>query len=80
MNWTQNDTYIDVTTAGVHKGSAVVDVLAMLGVSPAETAFVFNDFNDLPVLKHPELSQIVKIKVGDLLPDVAADYALAKPL
>ena len=39
-------------------------------------AFVFND---LPVLKHPELSQIVKIKVGDLLPDVAADYALASP-
>lgn len=79
VNWTQNDSYIDVTTAGVHKGSAVLDVLAMLGVSPSETAFVFNDFNDLSVLEHPELSQIVKLKVGDLLPDVAADYELESP-
>jgi hypothetical protein len=51
----------------------------MLGVSPSETAFVFNDFNDLSVLEHPELSQIVKLKVGDLLPDVAADYELESP-
>lgn len=79
LNWTQNDNYIDVTAEGIHKGSAIVDMLKILDIHPAEAVFVFNDFNDLPVINHPALSKLVTIKVGDLLPEVTASYHVATP-
>jgi hypothetical protein len=53
--------------------------LEHLRISPAEAVFVFNDRNDLPLVEHPLLAAITKIKVGDYLPDVVADYSVATP-
>lgn len=79
LNWTQNDNYVDVTRAGVHKGSAIVDMLKILGITPAEAVFVFNDFNDLSVIEHQQLKELTTIKVGDLLPETPADYHVETP-
>ena len=79
LNWTQNDTYIDVTTKGVHKGSAVADMLKVLNIEPSEAIFVFNDFNDLPVINHPLLQDMLMLKVGDLMPELDVDYTVATP-
>ena len=51
----------------------------MLNLHPSEVAFVFNDRNDLPLVEHPELNEIVKIKVGDYLPDTPAEFHVATP-
>ena len=79
VHWNQNESNIDLTAHGVNKGSACCELLKILNASAAEVAFVFNDKNDLPVIKHEHLQDITTIKVGDFLPDVAADYSVATP-
>ena len=79
VHWNQNELNIDLTAHGVNKGSACRHLLDLLGLTPADVAFVFNDKNDLPVLLHHELQEIVKIKVGNYLPDVSADFVVGTP-
>ena len=54
-------------------------MLTDLGLDASETVFIFNDSNDLPIVNHPELSSVIKIKVGDYLPSISADYHVATP-
>ena len=54
-------------------------LLETLQIKPEQAVFVFNDRNDLPLVLHPELSQITTIKVGDYLPDIKANYHVASP-
>lgn len=75
----QNENNFDFTTRGVNKGSAFADMLNLMDLLASETLFVFNDKNDLPIIEHPDLQAVVKIKVGDYLPDVLADYHVATP-
>ena len=75
----QNDNNIDITAYGADKGAAGVYLLNYLEIAPEHVAFVFNDNNDLPLVLHPELSSITKIKVGGLLPTVVADYIVDSP-
>jgi hydroxymethylpyrimidine pyrophosphatase-like HAD family hydrolase len=79
LTWHQNEKNIDLTASGVSKGSSCIKLLEHLRISPAEAVFVFNDRNDLPLVEHPLLAAITKIKVGDYLPDVVADYSVATP-
>jgi hydroxymethylpyrimidine pyrophosphatase-like HAD family hydrolase len=79
INWHQNEFNIDVTAKDVTKGSSCYKLLEMLGLTPKETAFVFNDRNDLPLIEHPELQDIITIKVGDYLPETEANYHVATP-
>ena len=79
VHWNQNELNIDLTAHGVNKGSACRHLLDLLDLTPADVAFVFNDKNDLPVLLHHELQDIVKIKVGNYLPEVVADFAVSTP-
>lgn len=79
LTWHQNEQNIDLTSHGISKGSTCVRLLEHLQLTPQEVAFVFNDRNDLPLVEHPELQEITKIKVGDYLPETAADYHVATP-
>lgn len=79
LHYNRNENNFDFTSQGVHKGSAFVEMLTMLNIKPQETAFVFNDQNDLPIVNHPDLQDIIKIKVGDYLPNTSADYHVATP-
>lgn len=79
LHYNRNENNFDFTSDGVHKGSAFVEMMEAMDVKPEETAFVFNDKNDLPIINHPELQNIVKIKVGDYLPEIKADYHVATP-
>lgn len=79
LSWHQNERNIDLTAHGVNKGSTCSKLLTMLNLHPSEVAFVFNDRNDLPLVEHPELNEIVKIKVGDYLPDTPAEFHVATP-
>lgn len=79
LHYHQNDHNIDITARGADKGSAGVYLLNYLELSPENVAFVFNDNNDLPLVLHPELLSITKIKVGGLLPSVVADYMVDSP-
>lgn len=79
INWHQNENNIDITATGVTKGSSCHKLLEILKLQPDEVAFVFNDKNDLPLIEHPELQDIITIKVGNYLPDVAATYHAATP-
>ena len=53
--------------------------MKILKISPREAAFVFNDKNDLPLVTHPLLQDITKIKVGSYLPEIKADYEVVSP-
>lgn len=79
LTWHQNEQNIDLTSQGVSKGSTCVRLLEHLGLTPSEVAFVFNDRNDLPLVEHPQLQEITKIKVGDYLPDTQADHHVETP-
>lgn len=79
VHYHQNENNFDVTRVGIHKGSGFVELLSVLNLTPEETVFVFNDRNDLPVINHPELQNVIKLKVGDYLPSVIADYHVATP-
>lgn len=75
----QNENNFDFTTNGVNKGTAFVKMLDLLGVHAAETIFIFNDKNDLPIIEHEQLQDVIKIKVGNYLPMVNADYHVDTP-
>jgi hydroxymethylpyrimidine pyrophosphatase-like HAD family hydrolase len=75
----QNENNFDITEQNINKGSACVELLNELGLLPSEVAFVFNDRNDLPIVEHLHLQDITKIKVGDYLPEVVADYNVKTP-
>lgn len=79
LNWHQNEQNIDLTTKGITKGSTCVELLKTLNLLPRETAFVFNDKNDLPLVTHPLLQDIIKIKVGSYMPEIKADYEVVSP-
>lgn len=79
VHWNQNESNIDLTAHGVNKGSACCELIKLLDINPAEVAFVFNDKNDLPVIMHSELQDIITIKVGDFLPLVKSKYSVASP-
>ncbi len=77
LNWNFNNNYVDVTTSGVNKGSAAITMLEHLGHSAQEAIFIFNDYNDLPLIN--ALPTIKKLKVGSLLTNIEADYQVATP-
>jgi len=79
INWHQNESNIDITASGVTKGSTCYKLLEMLQLKPDEVAFVFNDRNDLPLIEHPELQEIITVKVGDYLPDTPSSYHVPSP-
>jgi hydroxymethylpyrimidine pyrophosphatase-like HAD family hydrolase len=74
-----NENNVDITARGVNKGSACVELLNILGLDQSEVAFVFNDKNDLPIVEHTNLSKLIKIKVGDALPEILSDFYVASP-
>lgn len=79
IHYQRNENNFDITRHGIHKGSAFIDMLIDLGLDASETVFIFNDSNDLPIVNHHELSKVIKIKVGNYLPDISADYHVATP-
>lgn len=78
LNWNINNNYVDITTAGIDKGSGAKEMLSHLGHNPDEAVFIFNDYNDLPLIN--ALPTIKKLKVGNLLNDVQAEYTAESPL
>lgn len=66
---------IDITSINTNKGSAVCEVLKNLNYKSEDVIFVFNDYNDLPVINHPDLSDITKIRVGNSV-DIASEYSV----
>lgn len=54
-------------------------MLNFMDLKANEVAFIFNDKNDLPIINHPALRDVIKIKVGDYLPEVTSDYHVATP-
>lgn len=79
LHYNQNENNFDFTSLGVNKGSAFFEMLQTMELTPEETVFVFNDKNDLPIVEHPELSNVIKIKVGNYLPDITSDYHVDTP-
>jgi len=79
LHYYKNDDNIDITAEGVNKGSACVDLLTRLEIKPHEAAFVFNDKNDLPVIEHSALSDLITIKVGGWLPQVKPSFSVSNP-
>ena len=79
LHYHQNENYFDFTSSGVNKGSAFAEMLNFMDLKANEVAFVFNDKNDLPIINHPALRDVIKIKVGDYLPEVKSDYQVATP-
>lgn len=79
LNWTYNTGFIDITPQNIDKGSACIKLLEQLNLKPEEAIFVFNDQNDLPLVNHPRLKNVIKLKVGDSLPNIKADYTAATP-
>jgi hydroxymethylpyrimidine pyrophosphatase-like HAD family hydrolase len=79
LHWQQNERNIDITPANADKGTACYELLQLLNIQPVEMVFVFNDNNDLPLIRHPELQHITSIKVGNLLPHIEADYLASSP-
>lgn len=79
LTWHNNEKNIDFTAHGIDKGSSCLKLLETLQIKPCESAFVFNDKNDLPLVLHPELQQITTIKVGDYLPEINSTYHVATP-
>ncbi|MDD3266773.1 MAG: HAD hydrolase family protein [Burkholderiales bacterium] len=79
VHYQRNENNFDITKHGIHKGSAFIDMLADLGLQASEAVFIFNDSNDLPIVNHPDLSGVIKIKVGDYLPNINADYHVKTP-
>jgi hydroxymethylpyrimidine pyrophosphatase-like HAD family hydrolase len=74
-----NGNNIDVTAVGVDKAFGARDILRMLGGRPERAAFIFNDENDLALVRAPFFEAMTTIKVGDLLPDVDADICVPSP-
>lgn len=70
---------VDVLPAGVDKAVAAKYVLDLLGVSPLDAAFVFNDSNDLPVVTLPEFQAMTRIKVGPEISWALHDHNPARP-
>jgi hydroxymethylpyrimidine pyrophosphatase-like HAD family hydrolase len=79
MYFHQNENNYDITADGVNKGSACVELLNELGLQASEVAFVFNDKNDLPIVENKTLKEILKIKVGDQLPNIHSDFCVNTP-
>lgn len=75
----QNENNFDITEQNINKGSGCVELLEDLNILPNEAAFIFNDGNDLPIVEHPHLRDITKIKVGNYLPGVIANYSVNTP-
>ncbi|MCE3267766.1 MAG: hypothetical protein K0R49_18 [Burkholderiales bacterium] len=74
-----NENNVDITARDVNKGSACVELLNILELDQSEVAFVFNDKNDLPIVEHTNLTKLIKIKVGDALPEILSDFSVASP-
>jgi hydroxymethylpyrimidine pyrophosphatase-like HAD family hydrolase len=72
INHYSNGKIIDFLPPEVNKASGVQHILSLLSVIPEDTAFVFDDKNDLPVIGSSALRGMYRIKVGDKLPTVAA--------
>lgn len=79
LNCHLNGFNTDITTAGVDKGSAYIEVLNFLKLTPQETLFIFNDNNDLPVVNHNKLKGITLLKVGNRLPEIEAHHYVSDP-
>lgn len=75
----QNEDNYDITAEGINKGSACLELLEVLNLSADEVLFVFNDKNDLPIVEHPALKDMPKLKVGDHLPEVNVNFHVATP-
>ncbi len=79
LNYNRNENNIDLTPYGINKGSACLYLLDHLSLKPENVLFIFNDYNDLPLVEKPELENIIKLKVGDRLPHIIADYKVNTP-
>lgn len=79
INHFSNGTNIDITTASVDKGSGAKFIFEMLGIDPRKSIFLFNDKNDLPIINNIFFADVIKIKVGDSMPDIAADHNPSHP-
>ena len=75
----QNENNFDITDNNINKGSACVDLLKRMNLLPHEVVFIFNDKNDLPITEHPLLGEIVKIKVGNSLPNTYSQFHVETP-
>lgn len=75
----KNENNYDITDNNINKGTACVTLLNELNLLPEEVVFIFNDKNDLPIINNPLLKNIIKIKVGDYLPDIISDYYANTP-
>jgi hydroxymethylpyrimidine pyrophosphatase-like HAD family hydrolase len=77
LNYHSTGNNIDITTAQINKGSGCNLLLERLNIDASHALFIFNDFNDLPLIN--AVPDIIKLKVGTLMPEVSADYYAATP-
>lgn len=77
LNYHSTGNNIDITTAQINKGSGCNLLLERLNIDASHALFIFNDFNDLPLIN--AVPEIKKLKVGTLMPEISADYYAATP-
>lgn len=77
LNYHSTGNNIDITTAQINKGSGCNLLLKHLNIDASNALFIFNDFNDLPLIN--TVADIKKLKVGTLMPEISADYYAATP-
>jgi len=79
LHFFQNECHFDVTHSGVDKGSGAEKLFSHFLLDPSKTLIIFNDFNDLPLITSRFFKNSLKLKVGDLLPEIQTDFTAATP-
>lgn len=75
----RNGPIVDVTAAGVDKAFGARALIEFLQADLSRSLFIFNDENDLPVIEDPYFIDLIRVKVGPLLPTVRCHYLVACP-
>jgi hydroxymethylpyrimidine pyrophosphatase-like HAD family hydrolase len=76
---TRNEDHIDITRRGTNKATGAREVFQACRLDPADAIFIFNDENDLPVLKMPFFKDLALLKVGGRLPNVQSHFHVRDP-
>jgi hydroxymethylpyrimidine pyrophosphatase-like HAD family hydrolase len=76
---TRNEGHVDVTRRGVNKATGARCVFQALDLDPADSIFIFNDENDVSVLKLPFFKEMTLLKVGHQLPHISSHFHAQSP-
>ncbi len=79
LHFFQNECHFDVTHKGVDKGSGAEKLFSHFLLDPKNTVIIFNDFNDMPLVNSHFFKNSIKLKVGELLPEVKAEFCAKTP-